>query len=97
MAESDLHREVMFDLIHRLAHFYAGRPDVYVSGNLMVYYEEGALGRFLAPDAFVAFGVRPGVRDWYKSWEEGKLPDVVFEVTSQDHGQGGPAEEVSAV
>jgi Uma2 family endonuclease len=83
MAESDLHREVMFDLIHRLAHHYAGRDDVYVSGNLMVYYEEGAPKRFLAPDAFVVLGVRPGFRPLYKAWEEGKLPDVVFEVTSK--------------
>jgi Uma2 family endonuclease len=83
MAESDLHREVMFDLIHRLAHRYADRPDVYVSGNLMVYYEEAAPKRFLSPDAMVVFGVRAGVRPLYKAWEEGKLPDVVFEVTSK--------------
>jgi Uma2 family endonuclease len=83
MAESDLHRQLMVSLIERLALHFAPRPDVYVSGNLMVFYEEGAPRRFLAPDAFVVFGVPPGRRESYKAWREGKLPDVVFEVTSR--------------
>ncbi len=83
MAETDLHRILMTDVIARLTAWFAPRRDVYVSGNLMVYYEEGEPRTFLAPDCFVAFGVRPGQRDFYKSWVEGKLPDVVFEFTSK--------------
>ena len=83
MAETDLHFQEMCDLRDRLTLFFAGRNDVYVSGNLMVYYIEGQPQKFLAPDAFVTFGIRPGRRDWYKSWVEGKLPDVVFEITSK--------------
>jgi hypothetical protein len=33
MAESDLHREVMMDLIHGLQGYYVDASDVYVSGN----------------------------------------------------------------
>lgn len=40
MAESDLHRDIMFYLIRLLQRFFAGQP-VYVSGNLLVYYEKG--------------------------------------------------------
>jgi Uma2 family endonuclease len=83
MAETDLHRILMTGLIERLAAWFASRGDVYVSGNLMVYYEEGEPRTFLAPDCFVVFGIRPGHRDVYKSWVEGKLPDVVFEITSK--------------
>lgn len=83
MAESDLHRKVMFELIEKLTSRYADRDDVYVTGNLLVYYVEGKPLYSLAPDCFVAFGVRPGDRTIYKTWEEGKFPSVVFEVTSK--------------
>ena len=41
MAETDHHRELMFDLIHTLQDYYAPEPRVYVSGNLLLFYEEG--------------------------------------------------------
>ena len=40
MGETDLHRRVMFDLIESLTMFYAGQK-VYVSGNLLLFYEPG--------------------------------------------------------
>jgi Uma2 family endonuclease len=83
MAESDIHRILMVSVIERLGARFASRTDVYVSGNLMVYYAEGQPKKFLAPDCFVVFGVRSGPREIYQSWAEGKLPDVVFEFTSK--------------
>jgi Uma2 family endonuclease len=82
MAESDLHREVMFALIHLLQRFFAGRQ-VYVSGNLLIYFEEGNPYKSVAPDCFVAFDIAPKRRRTYKVWEEGKVPEVVFEVSSK--------------
>jgi hypothetical protein len=38
MAESDLHRDLMFYIIHRLQRYFAGKR-VYVTGNLLLYYE----------------------------------------------------------
>jgi Uma2 family endonuclease len=55
---------------------------VYVSGNLLIYPEEGNNLRHVAPDCFVTLDCEPGFRRTYKVWEEGKAPDVVFEVTS---------------
>lgn len=81
-AESDVHREVMADLIYSLKTRYADRDEVYVSGNLFVYYAEGKPEYRLAPDCFVVFGVPPGDRDNFKVWTEGALPRVAFEVTS---------------
>lgn len=83
MAETDYHRELMFDLIHTLQARYAARPDVYVSGNLLVFYRPNDRRRHLSPDCFVVFGVPKGERLNYLTWEEGKGPDVVFELTSK--------------
>lgn len=81
MAESDLHREIMLYLIRLLQRFFAGQM-VYVSGNLLVYYEQGNRYKAVAPDCFVVRGIAPHLRRTYKIWEEGKAPEVVFEVTS---------------
>ncbi len=83
MAETDYHRELMFDLIHSLQARYAADPSVYVSGNLLVFYRPNDRRRHLSPDCFVVFGVPKGERLNYLTWEEGKGPDVVFELTSK--------------
>ena len=54
-----------------------------VLGNQFLYYEEGNSGKRCAPDVMVSFGVRPGSRDNYKIWEDGAIPNVVFEMTSR--------------
>ena len=54
-----------------------------VLGNQFLYYEEGNSTKRCAPDVMVIFGVQPGSRDNYKIWEEGKVPKVVFEMTSK--------------
>lgn len=82
MAESDLHRERMYALIHLLQRFFAGQQ-VYVSGNLLIYYEEGNPRKSVAPDCFVVWGIEPYFRRVYKLWEEGEKPQVVFEVSSK--------------
>ncbi len=83
MAETDLHRDEMFDLIARLQGRYADAPDVYVSGNLLLYYQEGDPRAAVAPDVFVVQGVPKGQRRIYKLWLEGVPPAVVIEVTSR--------------
>ncbi len=82
MAESDLHREIMIYIIHLLQRWFRGQQ-VYVSGNLLLYYEEGNPRKVVAPDCFIVWGVAPHWRPIYKLWEEGKAPGVVFEVTSK--------------
>lgn len=83
MAETDRHRKLMIDVIDRLTAWYADDPTVYVTGNLFVYYVEGNPRQALAPDCFVAFGVGNHDRDTYKTWEEGRFPSVVIELTSR--------------
>ena len=61
MAETDLHRNWMFWLIELLQSFFAGQQ-VYVSGNLLVYYVEGNPKKSVAPDVFVVKNVEPHAR-----------------------------------
>lgn len=84
MAETDIHRKLLVDVTERLIQRYARDHNTYVSGNLLVYFEEGNPYRVLAPDCFVVFGVPARDRPIYKVWEEnGKYPDVVIEFTSR--------------
>jgi Uma2 family endonuclease len=82
MAETDWHRVLMVALIQTLDAFYAADPLVYVSGNLLMYYVRGDKRRHLSPDVFLVKGVRKGLRANYLTWEEGKCPDLVIELTS---------------
>jgi Uma2 family endonuclease len=84
MAETDVHRQDMVDVIETLGHHYADNPNVYVSGNLLLYYEEGNRRKHVAPDVLVSIGVSKNPpRDYYLVWKEGKAPDVVIEITSK--------------
>jgi Uma2 family endonuclease len=82
MAESDLHRDAMFYVIRLLQDYFAGQQ-VYVSGNLLIYYEKGNRYKSVAPDCFIVWDIEPKRRRSYRLWQEGKAPAVVFEVTSK--------------
>ena len=83
MAETDVHRDDMVDLIGTLQDRFADDPDVYVSGNLLLFYEEGNKRKHVSPDVFLVRGVSKGRRDYYLLWKEGKGPDMVIELTSK--------------
>jgi Uma2 family endonuclease len=83
MAETDIHRKLMNKLIDTLEHFFRAEPDVYVSGNLLIYYVEGDPRKRVAPDVFVVRGVGKHDRRVYKLWEEGRAPDFVIELSSR--------------
>jgi Uma2 family endonuclease len=84
MAETDLHRQEMMDLISTLEDHFAADPNVYVSGNLLLFYEEGNRRKHVSPDTLVARGVpKLPPRLYYLLWQEPKGPDVVVEITSK--------------
>jgi Uma2 family endonuclease len=84
MGETDLHRQDMIDVIEVLEDYFAADPRVYVSGNLLLFYERGNRRKHISPDAFVVRGVpKLPRRDYYLLWEEGKAPDVAIEITSK--------------
>jgi Uma2 family endonuclease len=83
MAETDVHRDDVVDMIETLKYHFAEHPDVYVTGNLLLFYVEGNPRKQIAPDVFVVRGVEKKDRDHFLVWKEGKGPDVVVEITSK--------------
>ncbi|MCU0567714.1 MAG: Uma2 family endonuclease [Oculatellaceae cyanobacterium Prado106] len=84
MTESDATRNYLVYCVEALRLFFQGRSQVYVSGNLFIYYEEGNPRKNISPDVFVVFGVSKRQRRSYKVWQEGgKLPSFVLEITSK--------------
>jgi Uma2 family endonuclease len=83
MAETEAHGEVMMDLLRAFRRRYADLPDVYVWGNMLLYYVEGDPRACVAPDLFLVKGVDKHQRRTYKLWEEGRAPSLVIEVTSK--------------
>jgi Uma2 family endonuclease len=86
MAETPQHRKNMTNTIETLEVWFAADADVYVSGNMFVYYVPGNRLRHVSPDVFVAKDVpkvRTPERRVYLVWEEGQPPALVIEFTSQ--------------
>ena len=83
MAENTWQFGVMVDSAAALRSRYRRNPDVFVGGDLLMYYERGDPTRRVAPDVFVIFGVPDHDRMSYRLWEEGKAPDFALEVASE--------------
>jgi Uma2 family endonuclease len=83
MAETEIHLDVTIDLIQGLRRRYRDVPDVYVVGNMFLYYVQGDPRSVVSPDVFLVRGVpKTPRRRVYKLWEEGEAPSLVIEVTS---------------
>jgi Uma2 family endonuclease len=84
IAESDFQRPYIAYGTEVLDIYFADRPDVYVSGNLLIYYEEGNPRVCVSPDVFVVIGRPKEKRSSYRVWKEAdKYPDFVLEITSK--------------
>ncbi len=82
MAETTLHRLVMSDMIEGLERRHVDVGDVWVGGNLLLYYRKGDRRKSVAPDVLLARGVEKWPRRTYLLWEE-KPPALIFEITSR--------------
>jgi Uma2 family endonuclease len=84
MAETETHVLVMVSLIATLRHYCRRWADVYVIGNIFLYYEENNANAVRSPDVMVVRGVDPAPRRLsFRTWEEGAVPCVVIELTSK--------------
>jgi len=82
MAETEFHLNNMFELIRELKGYFSVVNDVYVCGNMLMYYVPGNKRKHVSPDVFVVRGIDKRIRENYLVWEEGKAPDLVIELTS---------------
>ena len=83
MAASDYHLRLLIWTLQALEAHFAQNPEVYISGDIMMYYKEGDPRKSISPDVLVCFGINPKLRLTYKTWEEGKAPDFVMEFSSK--------------
>jgi Uma2 family endonuclease len=84
MAETGIHVMQIINLVVALNRFFHNRNDVAVIANMFLYYDPTTNKKVVSPDVFVVLGVDGTyLRRTWKTWEEGKRPDVVFEITSK--------------
>jgi Uma2 family endonuclease len=81
LAESYDHLYVIMTTLAMLLAHLKGQQAT-VLANQFLYYAQGFPRLRVAPDVMVIFDVEPGGRDNYKTWEEGQVPAVIFEMTS---------------
>jgi len=83
VAESDFQFYPLIYAAAALRRYFQDRDDVYVAGNMFLYYEEGNPKAVVAPDVFVVLGAPKHKRFSYQLWREPKAPDFVLEITSR--------------
>src|SRR5207244_791296 len=83
MGETDVHIDALIYLREALRDHFRDAPQMYVAGNMFLYYEEGNPTACVAPDVFVVQGVDKHERRTYRLWEESQPPAVVFETTAR--------------
>ncbi|BDI17541.1 hypothetical protein ANSO36C_33430 [Nostoc cf. commune SO-36] len=82
LAESYVHLCALLATLEVLRQYLLDREATVLS-NQFLYYAQGFPRLRVAPDVMVIFNVAPGGRDNYKIWEEGQVPVVIFEMTSE--------------
>ncbi|MEO1402474.1 MAG: Uma2 family endonuclease [Cyanobacteria bacterium J06635_1] len=88
--ESDLHREQIDLLIQLLKWWWRDQDNVYVSGNLTVYYDAQQITtrNFRGPDFFVVKDTDKKDRKSWVVWREGgRYPDFILEILSDSTAQ----------
>ena len=82
MAETPKHQQVMIDCMDIMRRHFREVPDVYIGGNMLLYYEEGNPRKSISPDVFMVRGVSKKELRVYKTWEQPPTLDFVLEVAS---------------
>ena len=83
MAATGFHGEQIRIFSDQLSRYFAINAHVYIGIDSFIYYREGDITKFVAPDIYVVFGVYkfPQRRSFY-TWSEGAVPAAVFEFLS---------------
>lgn len=89
LAETEFQYEPLTYTVAALKSYFSDREDVYVQGDMFVYYRMNDPRSVVAPDVFVVLGA-PGnhKRNSWLIWREGgKQPNFVLEVASESTWQ----------
>ena len=83
MAATGFHADQIGIFSEQLTRYFAINPHIYIGVDSFIYYREGDITKFVAPDVYVVFGVDkfPQRRSFY-TWSEGAVPTAIFEFLS---------------
>ncbi len=96
MAATGFHGEQISTFYHQFSTYFDIDPHIHIGIDSFIYYREGDITKFVAPDIFVVFGVakNPLRRSFY-TWAEGAVPTAVFEFLSDSTAHHDRDEKVS--
>ncbi len=83
IGETSIHIKLITNLLQTLLQFLHTHQDIFLSGNMNLYYEEGKPNKWYAPDLLIAFGVPNHERSSYQVWKEKVFPQVIIEIASE--------------
>ena len=83
LAETDFQAIPLIYAVSALRAHYADRKDIYVGGNMLLYYRMNLPQFSVAPDVFMVDGAQGNHkrRSWF-TWREGAAPAFVMEIAS---------------
>ena len=83
MAATGFHADQIAIFYEQLSRYFEINEHIYIGVDNFVYYREGDLTKFVAPDVYIVLGANkfPQRRSFY-TWSEGTVPAVVFEFLS---------------
>ena len=94
MAETKAQYVALTDTVSALENHFISRPDVFVGGDMLMYYRMNDNQTRVAPDVFVVIGATgKHYRDSWIVWREGKAPDFVMEIASSGTWRRDAAEK----
>ena len=95
MAATGYHGEQIALFFEQLSRYFAVNAHVHIGIDNFIYYREGDITKFVAPDVYVVFGVAkfPQRRSFY-TWSEGAAPAAVFEFLSESTAARDRSEKV---
>ena len=83
MAATDFHAEQIATLSDQLKRYFAINELVHIGVDSFIYYREGDITKFVAPDIHIVLGVdKYPLRRSFYTWAEGAAPVSVFEFLS---------------
>jgi Uma2 family endonuclease len=86
LAETSIHADAIMATVAVLRNYltekFSERSPV-VLADQFLYYAQGFSRLRVAPDVMVIFDIAQQPYDNYKIWETGKIPSVIFEITSE--------------
>lgn len=82
VAESDFQYIPLTYATSALSVYFLEVPDIYVAGDMLIYFVQGNPAMSVAPDVFVIPNLDKRLRTSYFMWLEGQVPMFIMEITS---------------